>query len=259
VSQFQTREVTLSSGQLRIAEAGQGRPLLHLHTAAGPRVSGVVTALTARRRVIAPTTPGFDGTARHEAVDDFPAVADLYAEFLNKEIGAPCDVIGESFGGRIALWLAARHPGLVDHLVLEGPAGFRRPSPDWPTTDPDKRMRMLYARPDRAPKEDRSAEQQAANTAAAASYSHGVLFDETLAAKLPDITARSLIVMGEQERVIPLEAAHLLKARIPHSHLTYVFGAAHAIEFDQPELVGRLVADFLERGESFIVREPDAA
>jgi len=28
-----------------------------------------------------------------------------------------------------------------------------------------------------------------------------------------------------------------MKARIPHSHLTYVFGAAHALELDQPELV----------------------
>jgi pimeloyl-ACP methyl ester carboxylesterase len=252
---FETRNVVLSSGALRIRSAGNGRPLLHLHSAAGPRVSPVVAALTARHRVIAPTAPGFDGTPAHASVKTFEALADLYAEFINKEIGEACDVVGESFGGRTALWLAARHPKLVDHLVLEGPAGFRHPSKDWPTTDPAVRERMLFARPERAPAETRSAEQQAANNAASAGYGNGVIWDKALEARLPDITARTLIVMGEQERVIPIEAGHLLKARIAHSHLTYVFDAAHAIEFDQPELVGRLVADFLERGESFIVRD----
>lgn len=252
---FDTRDITLSTGPLRVATAGEGRPLLHLHSAAGPRVSPVVERLTRRHRVIAPTAPGFDGTAPHPAVTSFETLADLYAEYIEKHIGEACDVVGESFGGRTALWLAARHPRLVDHLVLEGPAGFRHPSKDWPAADPAVRERMLYARPDRAPKESRTAEQQAANNAASARYANGVIWDKTLEAKLPNITARTLIVMGEQERVIPIEAGHLLKARIPHSHLTYVFGAAHAVEFDQPDLVGRLVADFLERGESFIVRD----
>jgi pimeloyl-ACP methyl ester carboxylesterase len=256
MNMFETRDVILSTGALRVRSAGEGRPLLHLHSAAGPRVSPVVTALTKRHRVVAPVAPGFDGMATHPGVKDFQALADVYAEFITKEIGTePVDVVGESFGGRIALWLATRHPGLVDHLVLEGPSGFRHPSTDWPTPDPAVRQRMLFARPDRVPQETRSAEQQAANTAASASYSGGILWDKALEVRLPEITARTLIVMGEQERVIPIEAAHLLKARIPHSHLTYIFGAAHAIEFDQPGLVSRLVADFLERGESFIVRD----
>lgn len=50
-----------------------------------------------------------------------------------------------------------------------------------------------------------------------------------------------------------------LKSGIPHSHLSYIYGAAHAIEFDQPERVARLVGAFLERGEAFIVRTADAA
>jgi len=256
---FSTRDVTLHSGHLRVREAGQGRPLLHLHSAAGPRVSPVVLTLTRKHRVIAPVAPGFDAMPLDPAVKDFPALAGLYAEFIKQEIGAACDVVGESFGGRLALWLAALHPDLVDQMVLEGPAGFRRPSKDWPPASPADRDHMLYARPDRAPAETRSAEQQAANRKATDSYANGITYDEALAAKLPDIHARTLIVMGCQEKVVPAEAGRLLKARIPHAHLTYVFGAGHAVEFDQPDLVGRLVADFLERGESFIVRDPEAA
>src|SRR4051794_34014423 len=199
---FATREVTLSSGPLRVREAGQGRPLLHLHSAAGPRVSGVVAMLTQRHRVIAPTAPGFDATSTHPAVKDFQALADLYAEFIRKAIGGDCDVVGESFGGRLALWLAVRHPDLVDHLVLEGPAGFRQPSKDWPTTDPVLRDRMLYAVPARAPKETRNAEQQASNMKASASYGNGIIYDKGLEGRLPEIKARTLIIMGHKERVI---------------------------------------------------------
>jgi len=257
---FESHEVSLSTGPLRLRTAGKGRPLLHLHSGAGPRVSPVVAALAERHRVIAPVAPGFDGTPAHPAVKDFEDLADVYAEFIEKEIGEACDVMGESFGGRTALWLAVKHPTLVDHLVLEGPAGFRQPTKDWPTPrDPIARDRMLYARPERAPKETRSAAEQAANSKAAEGYANGITYDAKLAERLPEITARALIVMGHEERVIPIEAGHLLKARIRHSHLTYVFGAGHAVEFDQPKLVGQLVADFLERGESFIVREAEVA
>jgi pimeloyl-ACP methyl ester carboxylesterase len=112
--------------------------------------------------------------------------------------------------------------------------------------------------PERAPAETRSDAVLTANRTAVVNYSANTAFDQALADKLETIQARTLIVMGYKEQIIPVETGHLLKTKIPHSHLTYVFGAAHAIEFDQPERVGTLVADFLERGESFIVRETAA-
>jgi pimeloyl-ACP methyl ester carboxylesterase len=50
-----------------------------------------------------------------------------------------------------------------------------------------------------------------------------------------------------------------LKSAIPHSHLSYIHGAAHAVEFDQPDRVARLVGAFLERGEAFVVRTAEVA
>jgi pimeloyl-ACP methyl ester carboxylesterase len=257
---FTQRDVALSAGPLRIAEAGTGRPLLHLHSAGGPRFSPVVQSLTARHRVTCPFMPGFDGTATLPAVKTIPDVADLYADFIAKEFGGEkVDVMAESLGGWVALWLAVRHPALVDHLVLEGPAGLRAGGKGGLPADPAERHRQLYAVPERAPQETRSNEQLTANRTVVLNYSANTAFDQGLAEKLPEIQARTLIVMGYKEQIIPMETGHLLKAKIPHSHLTYVFGAAHAIEFDQPQRVGTLVADFLERGESFIVREPQVA
>ena len=40
---------------------------------------------------------------------------------------APCDIIAHSFGGRVALWLAANEPQLVNRLVLTGCAGIKKP------------------------------------------------------------------------------------------------------------------------------------
>ena len=58
-------------------------------------------------------------------------------------------------------------------------------------------------------------------------------------------TAQNAVMYDDPEWV------HYLKEKIPLSHLTYMFDAAHGIEIDQPERMLRLVTAFLERGEAF--------
>jgi pimeloyl-ACP methyl ester carboxylesterase len=77
---------------------------------------------------------------------------------------------------------------------------------------------------------------------------------------LPLIKARTLLLFGTKDEVTPADdAGRRLKSGIAHSHLSYIYGAAHAVEFDQPERVARLVGAFLERGEAFLVRAADVA
>lgn len=90
-------------------------------------------------------------------------------------------------------------------------------------------------------------------------YSNGILVDEELVARLPGITARTLILMGSKEKMIPAQTGQVLKEKVPSSHLAYVYDAAHAIEVDQPERTLRIVKAFLERGESYIVNFGDTA
>ena len=47
----------------------------------------------------------------------YPELADDLAETI-RDIGAPMDVIGHSMGGKSAMMLALRHPGLVRRLVV---------------------------------------------------------------------------------------------------------------------------------------------
>ncbi|MFB6182351.1 MAG: alpha/beta fold hydrolase [Candidatus Magasanikbacteria bacterium] len=53
-----------------------------------------------------------------------------YAEFVKKNIQEELDedtvhLLGHSFGGAVAAKLCSRHPGLVDNLILSGPAIIR--------------------------------------------------------------------------------------------------------------------------------------
>jgi pimeloyl-ACP methyl ester carboxylesterase len=77
--------------------------------------------------------------------------------------------------------------------------------------------------------------------------------DEALAAQIGTIAARTLALVGTRDETGAAQTARLLKARLPHSHLVYLYDAARALERDQPERFLRVVDAFLARGEAFIV------
>jgi pimeloyl-ACP methyl ester carboxylesterase len=259
MSSFIEQKIELSTGPLHFLKGGTGPALLHLHSAAGPRVSPAIERLATKHAIHMPTIPGFNGTPRGTAVT-MGDLADAMAEFIRKTIGKGCDVMAESFGGWVALWLAVKHPDLVEQLVLEAPAGMRTKGVGGLPADPTERDRKLYAVPDRAPKNPRYADVLPGNFKTLQDYTSGETLDAALVASLPHIKARTLLLFGTQEEVTPVEdVGRRLKAGIPRSHLSFIYGAAHAVEFDQPDRVARLVGAFLERGDAFVVRTTEVA
>jgi pimeloyl-ACP methyl ester carboxylesterase len=253
---FTEHTIALDSGPVTYLKGGEGRPILHLHSAGGPRVSPAIRMLARRHAFYMPTTPGFNGTPEHSTVRSMVNLAELAAKFARTVVGGPCDVIAESFGGWQALWLAVRHPDLVGQLVVQAPAGLRSEGTGGLPADPEARRRKLYAVPDRAPRETRSPELLAENQRMYARYSGGATLDKALLEALPSIKARTLILFGTLDEVVPIDTARRLTAGIPEARLTYIDGAAHVPEFDQPERVARLIGAFMEHGEGFLVRRP---
>jgi pimeloyl-ACP methyl ester carboxylesterase len=244
---FSREEIRLASGTVPYFVAGTGRPLLHLHSTGGFQPTEPLQALAQHHRVLAPIVPGFDGTPAHAGVRTITDVADLVAAFADQAIGAPCDVIGHSFGGYVALWLALRHPQLVEQLVLEAPAGLRFGADgSAPPAGP-------YAHPERAAAFAKSPELLERNRRARDGYGTGQPVDAALKDRIGEVKARTLILFGTADRMIPRETGVFLKAQIRASHLAYVYDAGHAIEVDQPERFLRVVASYLERGEAYIV------
>jgi pimeloyl-ACP methyl ester carboxylesterase len=258
---FTDLSAQLRGGPISYRKGGSGRPLLYIHGTGGSNHTPVTDRLAQNHTLYQPTYPGWDGTPAHPAMKTVSDIADAHADFIRTVIGGPCDVIGNSFGGWVAQWLAVRHPDLVEQLVLQVSAGMREPGTGGLPHDPVELRRQLYKHPERAPQQpQRPPELYTANRDLRDKIAASVSFDQALYARLPEIKARTLIVFGLDDEISPHDkAADRLRKQIKHSHLTYIYDAAHAIEFDQPERVARLVLAFLERGEGFLVRSAGAA
>jgi pimeloyl-ACP methyl ester carboxylesterase len=245
--------ISLSSGELSYYAAGEGRPVVYLHPAGGVRWTKVLDELAKSFKLLVPVAPGFDGTPAHPSVKSMKALAGLTAEFMEKTVGAPCDLIGCSFGGYLAVWLAAQRPELVDHLVLECPAGFRPKGSGGRPSSPEELRKLLFLHPEKLPPEDKPAEMEAANRKMLPHYGYAADTDGELLALLPSIDKLTLILHGTADRMIPRESVQLLKSRLPHAYLVYIWDAAHAIEVDQPERMLAVLTSFLQRSEGFMV------
>ena len=249
---FERKEIALKSGPLPYLVAGDGPALLYLHPAGGPMQTKFLLGLAAAHRVFVPIMPGFDRTPARAGVATIPDLSGLAAEFAQKAIGKPSDVIGASFGGWIALWLAIRHPEQVEQLVLEAPAGLAF-GVDPKTFSPEEARRKLFLHPEKAAGLAPAPEVAAANGEAFRRYGKGALVDQDLADRVHGIKARTLVLMATADALIPAATGHFLMSRIPACHLAYIYGAAHALEVDQPEATLRLVRAFLERGDAYVV------
>lgn len=68
-----------------------------------------------------------------------------------------------------------------------------------------------------------------------------------------DIAAASLVVYGTEEKLSPADLPRRVTDSIPHASLIYMYGGG------RPERLVRLIRDFFDRGEAFIVPTPKAA
>ena len=65
--------------------------------------------------------------------------------------------------------------------------------------------------------------------------------------RLGSITARTLVLHGELDALVPPDNGRILADRIPGAELVLVPDANHVLMTDQPEQVGKLLLDWLDR------------
>ena len=119
-----------------VTDLGSGTPVLLLH-GSGPGVSAdanwrpTIPALIDDHRVIAPDQLGFGRTAPpRDGRYTLEAWVDHAVALLDALAIERAHVVGNSFGGAVALRLAADHPDRVDRLVLMGAVGLSFPITD---------------------------------------------------------------------------------------------------------------------------------
>jgi pimeloyl-ACP methyl ester carboxylesterase len=242
---YNLRCIEAGGCRIEYAESGSGPTMVYLHGSTGFRFDEASFGLLGKKfRLLVPTMPGFDRSTIgnvSSAVD----MADVMADFIRTAGGGCAHLIGESFGGRIAAWLAIRHPELVQTLTLAAPTGTRKDDGDLRLGGtPEGMQALLFGRlPYPAPTPEQAA-QVRANVANAVRLS--ATWDQDMVQKLPTIACPTLILRGSDDQTLSQEAVHEFARRIPGSTLSEVAGAPHVISATHPDQFAALVGDFVE-------------
>lgn len=120
------RPQALPPVDLHVVSKGTGAAVLLVHGFLGSAFSWrhLMDPLSkAGFAAVAVDLPGFGSTRWPWELDhSHITLADACAPVLRRMAGIPAHVIGHSMGAKVALWLALRHPALVDSLTVVAPA-----------------------------------------------------------------------------------------------------------------------------------------
>jgi pimeloyl-ACP methyl ester carboxylesterase len=278
VNQRQLVEKTVEVQELstRYLVAGEGPPMVLLHgvgTSAG-EWSWALPELARSHRVYALDLPGYDGS--FEPPDYAPAfTASFIGSFLDAVGVESAVVVGNSFGGLVALHLALSEPARVSALILSDSAGLDRTvNPALATlsfprmgqmatalakTPPGAAQRALsrallfFARPWQIPlkwvKDQYKLAQLPNFTEATLATLRSTVGPagqrEVLLDKLPRLQMPTLIVWGIEDRVIPYWQAQDALTRLKKGSLELISNCGHLPHVEQPKRFVSILGDFL--------------
>jgi 3-oxoadipate enol-lactonase len=251
-----------AEGTVNAAQTGNGPPLFLLHSLLSDRASfdAVAPKLSRWFRVIVPELPGF---GRSQAVGGGLAdIADRIAEAVRDGAsGEDAIVLGNGYGGFVALQMAIRHPGIARRLILAdsgaafpeaGRQAFRNMAAASKAKGlaaiSDVAMRRLFAPEFQQahPELMRDRREAFLKTdpevfrAACAQLAELDLRGELAKVKMP-----TLVVVGEQDEATPPPMSHELAALLPDARLKIIAGCAHVPQLQSPGLFLEAISDFL--------------
>lgn len=252
------KETTLdiAGGKLHITRAGKGAPLLILHHDSGTLPTlPFYDALAERFDVLIPTHPGYGKSQRPDWMRSVRDIAAIYQNMLSRLDIAQCALVGLGFGGWIAAEMATLAPRSVSKLVLVGAMGVKPPEGD--ILDEAIVSYIDYARAG-------FHNQKAFDATYGADPSTDQLeqwdicremnfriawkpykYSQTLPHLLGGVRAPALVVWGDNDKVVPMSAGEVFKARLPQARLEIVKNCGHCVDMEKPDELAKLVAGFV--------------
>jgi 2-hydroxy-6-oxonona-2,4-dienedioate hydrolase len=254
----------------RILEVGErdAPPLVLLHGTGGHLEAFVhnVAGLARTHRVVAYDLPGHGWSAAPDRSYEIAGYA-RHLEALLDGLGIDAAaVVGQSLGGWVALHAAIEQPHRIRRLLLVGPGGttmdpavmarIREDSRDAvrnPTVESvRRRVRLLMPDPPDELVETRL--RIYAQPGAEAAMEHllclqdpdvrrrNLLSDDDLRA----VAQPALLVAGETDRVVPVEAVARIDELLSNSRLAVMAGCGHWPQFERPDEFNELATAFLD-------------
>jgi len=251
-SVFRDGSVDADGFRIRYQEAGEGPSLVHLHGGGGLQLTSAHDLLSRFFRVIAFEMPGFGEAEnqRTQTVQDLATTMAAAAEALGL---SRFNLIGTSFGGAVASWMAVQRRDLVAALVLDAPSAIRPEGSEPVSGTPEEFAHRLYAHPEHIPSAPAVKPTVAARRQKFVRLLCGQGRDAVLEERLRKLGMPTLVLFGTRDGVIPATMGRVYKELIPDAHLVFVYDAGHALMVERPEAFTEVVADFLERTDAFII------
>jgi len=238
---------------------GEGEPVILLHGwgSSGESLCGVAKVLEDLFRVYAIDLPGFGWTPPPPAAWGTRDYASHVEAFMDSTGIPAASVLGHSFGGRIALALAAQSPRRVRRLVLVASAGIR------PRRGPGHSLKVavaklgtrLFSLPMWGRLGDRIVSTVSQRIGSRDYRNAGRMrptlvrvVNEDLRGILSSIRVPTLILWGDKDQEVPRSSMEIMVQGIWGSRLEVLEGAGHFPFVDCPDRFGRLVKDFLCQG-----------
>jgi len=252
---------------------GEGPPLLLIH-GSGPGVSAWanwgrnIPVLSQEFRVIAPDLTGFGySEAPAEGIRDKAVWLRQIVGLLDALELEKVSVVGNSFGGGMALALMIAHPDRVERGVLMGPVGLIAPITEaldflWGYTPSLENMRKAigYLAHDRSRITDELVQMRLeASNRPGAHAPYAATFGQApranglkmLASDEADIAAiphEVLILHGAHDQVIDLDTSVRLNRLIRRSDLVTLGECGHWVQIERAATFNRLVSHFVRKG-----------
>jgi 3-oxoadipate enol-lactonase len=251
-----------AGGTANAAEYGSGAPIFLFHSLLSDRASfdAIVPRLAESFRVIVPELPGFGGS--QAVAGGLAAVADRMAQMVGEiDGGGERIVLGNGYGGFVALQLAIRHAGIATRLILaDCGAAFSEPGREafrnmaaasrqkGLQAITDVAMRRLFAPEFQAQHPDLMRERRAAFLRTDADVLHGAceaLAELDLRPQLGQVRVPVLVLVGEHDEATPPPMSRELAAGLPDARLKIIPGCAHVPQLQSPQAFLEAIGDFI--------------
>ena len=255
-SNSQENHIEVASAKIHLHKQGEGATVFSLHSIEGNLgMLPYLDALSQSASVYAPTHPGFGASDRPDWLESISDLARFYLWML-QELGLDeVHLIGGFMGGWIAAEMAVMCPQALDSLTLIDTAGVR-PSEgeiaDIFLLGDEQTTSIAIADPDllatASEPEDpfvRLRGREMTTRLCWKPYMH----DPSLIHLLPRVEVPTLVIWGEDDRIIPTNAGERIAEAMPNARLEVIAGAGHLPHIEKPDQVIPLLQQHLRLTE----------
>ncbi len=217
---FTENQIEADGFNIHYLEAGEGDPVVILDGMM-QGLSNLKDALAQNYRVVVLELPAPVESPSSAGLPSASDLAKTISQVVAKVVPGMYTLIGISFGANVALWHALQDPNKVESLVLVSPTAIL------PIHAPTEQVL-----PHRLEGATHSAEVES---------------------RLSEIQCPTLVVFGSKDHMVSSEAARVYRENIPNCNVSIVYDAGHMIGLERPEALVDVVADYVERRDTFVV------